>query len=118
VIRCYCGAEMTKRPGMKRVWWGCTRDGCDGRISAHRDGRPMGIPTDAATRKARIAAHEAFDRLWREAKRPGARARAYRWLQQAMELSVHECHIARMDRAACERVVILCNERAPRAKVG
>lgn len=70
-----CGAMLVLRRGRFDLFYGCERyPACRGSHGAHPDGRPLGIPADAATRKARNDAHGYFDRLWRE--QPTGRAKA------------------------------------------
>lgn len=100
-----CGADMVLRNSRYGKFFGCSRwPDCDATHGADKDGRPLGIPADKATRRARQQAHTAFDGLWRGS---GAmsRAQAYTWLQGVLGLSPEECHIARLDREACARVV-------------
>lgn len=66
---------------------------------------PLGTLADAATQKARMAAHDAFDPLWKS-KGPGARGRAYRLLAKSLGLPV--AHISWFDAPTCWRVVELC----------
>lgn len=109
---CYCGSPMRERKGKHGRFWGCVRyPDCDGVIGAHQEtGLPMGIPADDATRKARIAAHAAFDELWRGKGAPFRRKRshAYRWLARALGIRTADCHIAKFDAATCQRVVEAC----------
>ncbi len=105
-----CGAPMTLRRSAMGPFWGCTRwPACPGKHGAHPDGRPKGVPGDAATRAARIRAHEAFDPIWKGGTM--SRGAAYRWLTQAMGAARH-VHIGELGAEDCERVVVLCAERA------
>lgn len=105
-----CRAPMVLRtaqrgPGAGRLFYGCSRyPACRSTHGAHPDGRPLGVPGDAATKAARVAAHAAFDRLWKEGHVP-SRAAAYAWLRAAMGLSREEGHIARFDPARCTELV-------------
>lgn len=58
---------------------------------------------DPDTRRARNAAHAAFDPLWQH--RVFSRDEAYRRLSMAMGLSSPECHIAQMSVDQADRVV-------------
>lgn len=86
--------------------WRCPRLGCDVYVGTHPDGRPLGTLAGPRLRKARIAAHAAFDRLWKKQGMP--RRQAYRVL--AERLGVKEAHISQMDEAECARVVELFSE--------
>lgn len=66
---------------------------------------PLGTLADAATQKARMAAHQAFDPIWK-GKGPQARSRAYRALARAMNQPA--AHISWFNRDDCEKVVELC----------
>lgn len=112
VITCLCGAPMRERLGKYGRFWSCsTYPTCTVTIGAHQaTGDPMGTPGDDATRKARIAAHSAFDELWRgkSSRFRGRRSAAYQWLARAMSLPGRECHIANFDAVQCWRVAELC----------
>lgn len=114
-----------------RKFWSCRRwPACEGSHGAHADGEPYGIPGDAATKAARILAHEAFDRLWKDSEQPQESGRltlgqprrspalmtrrdAYRWLQDAMGLEEREAHIGRFTVEQCERLIILASDYRP-----
>jgi hypothetical protein len=79
---------------------------------------PLGRLANARLRKAKTAAHVAFDPLWRpkpQNVRSDYRKRAYAWLAKAMGLSPAECHIGMFDEAQCARVVELCREKTAAA---
>lgn len=71
--------------------------------------KPLGYPCGPETRKARMRAHEAFDKLWKGTQM--RRDRAYAWLQEAMGMNRRQCHIGKMSQAEAERVVRLVRER-------
>lgn len=79
--------------------------------------RALGRPAGPVTRKARSAAHAAFDPLWlAKSKRDGisktrARGAGYLWLAGELELDPEECHIGSMTAAYAHRVVALCRRR-------
>lgn len=103
-----CGAPMVLRPSRFRPFWSCTRfPECRGTHGAHPDGRPLGVPANAATRAARIQAHAAFDSLWRSGGM--SRSAAYRWLAKAMGRS--EVHMSGLSQPECDEVIRLVNER-------
>lgn len=91
--RCECGAYC----------------GCHGLSRA-----PLGSPAGPDLRKARNAAHRAFDRLWRlKAARTGcskgaARRAGYAWLSREMGIAAELTHIGMFDADQCARVVDLC----------
>ena len=89
--------------------WAC--DPCDARVGCHKGTlTPLGNLADSETRKARIAAHAAFDPFWRSAEHRGAaRRQAYARLGQAMMLPKRDCHISKMDAGQAKQVVRICN---------
>ena len=121
-----CGATMILRRTQKfkwkngegRLFYGCSEwPNCKAVHGAHPDGRPLGIPGDAETKKLRIAAHDAFTSLcsrrqW-ELDRNGKRG-AYMWLGRELGIPEHEiadkCHIAMFDKDICRRVIEICEK--------
>lgn len=98
---------MQRRKSIHGLFYGCSRwPLCKSAHGCHPDGRPLGIPGNAATKAARMVAHDAFDAMWKRAgwKRPTA----YKWMQQALRLSVDEAHIAMFDIEQCERLTEIC----------
>ena len=74
---------------------------------------PMGRLANAELRKAKQAAHAAFDPLWlTSADRRGARAEAYAWLSEAIGMSAANCHIGMFDVDACRAVVAAVKGRS------
>lgn len=113
-----CGSPMVIRytrkypnpDGSPRAFYGCKRyPDCDGIHGAHqKDLRPLGIPANKETKKARMRAHEAFDRIWKT--KVLGRKDAYAWMCKTMGLSKEEAHIGRFDTEKCDRLVSLVNE--------
>jgi hypothetical protein len=69
------------------------------------------VTTDARARQARIAAHNAFDPLWKGygPVRPiHSRGSAYRWLATRLGLTKEQCHMKVMDYETCQKVIALC----------
>ncbi len=98
--------------GEARWWWRC---GCGAYCGVHRGTiTPLGHPAGDATRKARQAAHAAFDPLWQKRQRlsgiPAGRARGkgYKWLAAQLGIDAKACHIGDMDAATALRVVEIC----------
>lgn len=107
-----CGGLMVLKLGPQTVDWhakhpvfyGCAAyPACRCTHGAHADGRPLGTPADAATKRARMAAHEAFDQLWKS--RAMSRKEAYRWLRLVMRMTLEQGHIARFTIAECEELI-------------
>lgn len=85
----------------------CPAPDCDYRVGAHRDGRPLGTPANAAMRQARMEAHRAFDDLWMGCWK---RADAYAWLAKELGIPKNDCHIGEFDIETCGRVVRICRD--------
>jgi hypothetical protein len=58
-----------------------------------------------------MAAHEAFDTLWKGQGASMSRKDAYTWLAERLGISSDECHIGRFDKAMCGKVVAACLQR-------
>lgn len=108
-----CGNPMVLCPtGKWGPYYRCsTYPRCPGAHGAHKDGTPLGVPANKATKQARIAAHTVFDALWKDGGM--SRGSAYRWLSEALGLTPEECHIGRFDEAQCNRVIRLVWAREP-----
>lgn len=65
---------------------------------------PLGHPCGPETRKARSAAHAAFDPLWKNGG-PMSRHQAYKWLAQQLGIDPAFCHIGMMTAERARRVV-------------
>lgn len=99
--------------GEERQWWLCS--GCWAYCGVHRGTiTPLGRPAGEATRKARQAAHAAFDPLWQKRQRLSripagkARGKGYKWLAAQLGIDRKACHIGDMDAAMALRVVEIC----------
>lgn len=110
-----CGAKMVLREtskfkhknGMNRKFYGCSNyPTCTATHGAHPNGDPLGIPGNSETKKARIAAHEMFDELWKSGEM--SRKGAYRWL--AKQLGVEEVHFGEMTKEECEEAMQIIEE--------
>lgn len=79
---------------------------CGARVGTHLGTDiPLGTLANEVTIKARIAAHDAFDPLWK-GKTPWHRSQAYQALARAMQKRF--AHISWMDEQECRKVVELC----------
>lgn len=77
---------------------------CGAYCGCHGDTtEPLGYPCGYATRKARSAAHAAFDPLWKS--RRMSRRQAYAWLSSALGIEPDKCHIGMMNETDARRVV-------------
>lgn len=82
--------------------WTCRE--CDARVGVHPGTtRALGTLANAATRRARIAAHAVFDPLWKSGQL--RRRKAYAKLAGLLGLPVEETHISFFGPEECERVV-------------
>lgn len=92
--------------------WICpNRQECDARVGCHRGTiTPLGRLANTELRLAKIAAHAAFDPLWRS--RAMTRNRAYSWLAGELGIDRRDCHIGRFDLETCRMVVQVCNRVA------
>lgn len=94
-----CGLPMSLMGSRWGLGWHCPDASCGGRHGAHPDGRPLGIPADAGTRRARAEAHDAFDRLWQHGAM--TRSQAYSWLARTLGVGKDEAHIGMLGRDEC-----------------
>lgn len=97
------------------MFWKC--DPCGAWVGCHRNSRdflPIGRLANSELRTAKIAAHTAFDPLWRHKMNVGkmsknrARKEAYGWLSLKMGVDPKLCHIGMFDVPHCKRVVEIC----------
>lgn len=91
---------------MRRFYYKCNQEDCEGYIGAHPDGSPLGIPGNKKIRVKRQEAHSVFDRLWQEGH--CKRTTAYRIMGEHMGIQ-GELHIANLDWEGCEKLIELAN---------
>ena len=117
-MRCpYCNgnAELTTgykvyphRPDLADLKvWACFP--CDAWVGTHKNSpthAPLGRLANAELRKAKMAAHAAFDPLWKSGQM--TRKEAYRRLSEKMGLAPEQTHIGMFDVEQCRTVVLLC----------
>lgn len=96
--------------GSKRWWWRCRR--CFAYCGVHAGTlKALGTPAGITTRRAREAAHAAFDPMWEKRVRLSglsksvAWGRGYKWLAVQLGIPAKDCHIGQMDAATARRVV-------------
>lgn len=99
----------------EKKFWRCP---CGAYCGCHDDtDMALGNPCGPATRRARTAAHAAFDPLWQaKARRDNvsksrARGAGYKWLAEQLGINVLVCHISMMDAATAWRTVEICKAR-------
>jgi hypothetical protein len=73
---------------------------------------PLGFPCGPATRRARNAAHAAFDPIWRSKQM--TRASAYKWLADVLSIDPAVCHIGMMNEAQALATVAAVQAREGR----
>lgn len=101
-----CGAAMRLRDSRYGMFYGCTKyPQCDGTHGAHPDGSPLGTPASKDTKRARVALHDEFGRLWKGGSM--SRREAYAWLRGVTLLSSDDAHIGKFDKDQCEWVITL-----------
>lgn len=117
-INCdYCGKSAVlvtgekiypQRPDLHSLqFWSCAP--CQAWVGCHRnsDAIPLGRLANARLRRAKRAAHSAFDPMWRSGGR--TRRAAYEWLSKHLGVDVKDCHIGMFDIERCNQVVTVCN---------
>ena len=83
---------------------------CNAHVGCHPGTtNPLGRLANAELRKAKQAAHAAFDPLWRDGKQK--RKAAYKWLASQLGIHVNDCHIGMFDVEMCRLVVEACKPR-------
>ena len=115
----YCSGPATFCPRSDHVYrfdygpiWQCKP--CQAWVGCHPDGTPLGRLANATLRRAKIAAHAAFDPLIAGKMRRDncskqlARKAAYKWLGKQLGLPPAQCHIGMMDEQRCAEVVEVC----------
>lgn len=102
-----CGARMVLRDSRYGKFYGCSRyPECRGTHGAHPDGTPLGIPADAETRAARMAAHEALSEVMES--REMSTGEAYQWLAEQVGRPRGQVHIGVFTKEECAKVVEAC----------
>jgi len=66
----------------------------------------VGRLANAHSRRLKIAAHDAFDPLWKSGRM--TRKQAYAWLRQQTGLDERECHMGWMSDEDLQRVIEVC----------
>ncbi|TKK33236.1 zinc-finger-containing protein [Pantoea agglomerans] len=118
-IKCnYCGNDAAlvsgkeiypHRPDLYGLqFWSCSP--CNAWVGCHKRSNavPLGRLANAELRKAKSAAHAAFDPIWKSGLK--SRRGAYEWLSKRLSIPFKDCHIGMFDVDTCERVVTACAE--------
>lgn len=84
--------------------WMCSGE-CEAWVGVHKNSpnfQPLGRLANAHLRRAKQAAHAAFDPLWKDGHM--TRTAAYAWLRQALNKN-RPVHIGFMDETGCREVI-------------
>jgi hypothetical protein len=112
----YCGEPSEKATGKEiyphrpdlyeKTFYRCTP--CKAYVGCHPGTEnPLGRLANAELRKAKNAAHAAFDPRWKGQK-GRVRREQYKWLAEQLGISKDDCHIGMFDVDMCRRVVEVC----------
>ena len=118
----YCGKPATLIQDSSPIYRG-TNFGpvficwpCEAWVGVHKGThKPLGRLANAELRRAKMAAHAAFDPLWmarmrRDNLRKGhARGKGYKWLAGQMGIERKDCHIGLFTVEQCNKVVEICS---------
>lgn len=88
--------------------WDCRA--CDAYVGTHKNSpnhAPLGRLANKELREWKKLAHAAFDPLWTSKHRKYTRKQAYKWMQDAMGISLEEAHIGKFDVDKCKQLVEL-----------
>lgn len=85
---------------------------CQAWVGVHKDEptKSKGRLANEEHRKAKKAAHDAFDALWKGGHIK-KRSSAYWWLSKKLEIPKQFTHIGMFSIATCQKVIKLCEER-------
>lgn len=111
----YCGRPCTFFVNSAPLYGGRKNYGpmyaclkCDARVGVHPGTyTPLGTVANQRDRDARMAAHAAFDPIWRVGPRRGRGKRrrwAYAWLSTALDIPMEYCHIGLFNSDMCRQV--------------
>jgi hypothetical protein len=114
----YCGTPA-KRVDSKVIYktrsygpaWICGNyPRCDAYVGCHPGtNKPLGRLANGELREWKMAAHKAFDPLWKELGM--GRKDAYKWLALELEIKHKECHIGSFTIEQCRLTIEACNEK-------
>jgi len=68
--------------------------------------KALAAPAGSELAASRIAAHAAFDPLWKSGR--FSRGVAYEWLANELDIPVAQCHMVLFDVEQCRKVVAIC----------
>lgn len=92
----------------KLQFWRCFP--CKARVGCHKrsDAKPLGRLANKSLRKAKSAAHSAFDPIWKSGD--VKRRAAYEWLASRLGIEASDCHIGFFDEDMCQKVIDICSD--------
>ena len=93
-----------------KMFWLC--EPCNAYVGTHSNSdnnKPLGRLANADLRRAKTAAHAAFDPLWKEGYM--SRTKAYAWLARRLHIHIQKCHIGMFDLDTCYRVIRHAKQR-------
>ena len=113
----YCGAVAPLTTGLElyphrpdlseKQFYACMP--CGAWVGCHPGTtKPLGRLADGELRRAKMAAHAAFDPIWKGGHMK--RGKAYGWLAGKLGIAKDDCHIGMFDIATCRRVAAICTE--------
>lgn len=85
---------------------------CDAMVGVHEGTtNALGRLANKELRVAKMAAHSAFDPLWKSGQHK--RGKLYGWLANQLGIEKKDCHIGMFDVDMCRRVVEVCKTSKP-----
>ena len=110
----YCGNDAVlitgielypHRPDLAKVKaWQCKP--CKASVGCHKNSKknaPLGRLANAELKKLKMAAHDAFDPLWKS--KSMKRKEAYAFLAKKMGIDFKDCHIGMFNEEMCKKVI-------------
>lgn len=97
-----------KFEGRFNVWKCRNFPDCNAYVGIHENSvnfAPKGTLANEHLRKLRMRVHSLFDPAWKDSKKRGARAAAYKQLAAQMQMEPSKCHIGHFDDATCMRAI-------------
>lgn len=95
-----------------KKFWRCPIKEHDAYVGCHPGtNHPLGRLATAETRALKLAAHHAFDPLWKQGYM--SRGNAYGWLAEKLGIPRGCCHMGSMSDDNLRRVVSICKEYKP-----
>ena len=79
---------------------------CDTYVGCHKDSSaPLGQVANKELRDWRMAAHGAFDKLWKSPTRRMTRKQAYRIMQEILHINKDQAHIGLFFKEQCQELI-------------